>query len=227
MKKIALSGKQGEGKFALVDDDRFDELNQHKWHLSKKGYIIRNKFNKETGKNIHIIMHREVLGLTTSDKVQIDHVNRNPLDNQCSNLRQCNNIENCRNKGPSKFGISKYKGVILNKQGNWGAHISYNKKTIHLGTYKLEYHAALAYDRAAREYFKKFAYLNFPKVTDYSILEPVSKRFTSQYKGVSYVKRDKRWKADVWINGKSKHIGYFKSEKEAFQAREKFLNDMR
>ena len=37
----------------------------------------------------------------------------------------------------------------------------------------------------------------------------------SKYVGVSWNKRDKKWKAEITINGKIKHLGYYHDEKEA------------
>jgi len=38
---------------------------------------------------------------------------------------------------------------------------------------------------------------------------------TSLYRGVSYHRRDKKWTARTWLNGKMVHIGMYKSEKMA------------
>ena len=40
-------------------------------------------------------------------------------------------------------------------------------------------------------------------------------KYTSLFKGVSYVKRKKIWKAQIRINTKVVTIGYFKSEQDA------------
>ena len=37
----------------------------------------------------------------------------------------------------------------------------------------------------------------------------------SKYVGVSWFKRDKKWKADIRINGKNKNLGLYHDEKEA------------
>ena len=41
-----------------------------------------------------------------------------------------------------------------------------------------------------------------------------SDRF-SRYKGVCWYKRDKKWHAQICVNGKRKHLGFYKSEIEA------------
>jgi len=45
---------------------------------------------------------------------------------------------------------------------------------------------------------------------------------TSGHKGVTYHKRDKSWQAQAKIDGKNKHLGYFKTAKEASHAYEEF-----
>ncbi len=41
---------------------------------------------------------------------------------------------------------------------------------------------------------------------------------TSGYKGVTWHKRDKRWQAAITIQGKVKHLGYYKESKDAYSA---------
>ena len=41
------------------------------------------------------------------------------------------------------------------------------------------------------------------------------KRGTSKYKGVSWVQRGQKWRAEIRIDGKSTHLGYFDSEEAA------------
>jgi hypothetical protein len=36
--------------------------------------------------------------------------------------------------------------------------------------------------------------------------------------GVSWKKNDKKWEAKLYINGKSKYLGYFATELEAYNA---------
>jgi len=68
------------------------------------------------------------------------------------------------NKPKSSIKTSKYKGVCWHKLGKkWSAQIYRNKIKYHLGLFTNEIDAARAYDKAALEFFSKYAYLNFPK----------------------------------------------------------------
>jgi len=40
----------------------------------------------------------------------------------------------------------------------------------------------------------------------------------SHYRGVSWIVAKNKWRADKWIDGRSKHLGYFSTEEEAAQA---------
>ena len=52
------------------------------------------------------------------------------------------------------------------------------------------------------------------------------KNTSSQFPGVNWFKRDKKWKAQIRINGKKKFLGYFTNELEAAAAYEKALEDL-
>jgi hypothetical protein len=45
-----------------------------------------------------------------------------------------------------------------------------------------------------------------------------NKPTSSQYKGVCWFKRDKKWLASIRIDNKNKHLGLFESEREAAAA---------
>ena len=49
---------------------------------------------------------------------------------------------------------------------------------------------------------------------------------TSKYIGVSWNKRDKKWRADIWINGKLKYLGYFTNELKAAESYKTALNSV-
>ena len=94
----------------------------------------------------------------------IDHINGDLLDARKSNLRVCTSQQNAFNRKPNSNKKSKFKGVSLKKGGvkkPWYGRITVNGKKIDLGYYATEKEAALAYDKAALEYFGEFAWRNF------------------------------------------------------------------
>lgn len=94
-------------------------------------------------------------------KDQIDHINNVRDDNRIVNLREATSTENHGNMKVRKGGTSKYKGVCWHKQlCKWNVRIMLNYKQIHLGCYDNEEEAALAYNKAALEYFGEYAKIN-------------------------------------------------------------------
>lgn len=49
---------------------------------------------------------------------------------------------------------------------------------------------------------------------------------SSRFTGVYWNKQAKKWKSQIWINGKQKYLGYFICELEASKAYEKTLSDI-
>ncbi|QYC96916.1 HNH endonuclease [Escherichia phage IME267] len=70
----------------------------------------------------------------TFPETQIDHINRNPLDDRLSNLRLVTNEVNSWNKGLNSNNRSGVKGVYLSK-GRYIANIFIQGKTLYLGTF--------------------------------------------------------------------------------------------
>ena len=54
------------------------------------------------------------------------------------------------------------------------------------------------------------------------------KRFksSSEYVGVNWCKRVNKWTAQIWVNGKKKHLGYFINEYDAHLAYQKALKEI-
>ena len=169
MKKIKLTQDQ----WALVDDEDYEMLTEHKWYANRdkdKFYVMRNSPTDSNGKQKTIFMHREI---TNAPKGKVvDHINGNPLDNRRENLRVCTNQENTMNRRKHRNNKSGYKGVCYMKKKKymisehskpWLAQIGHNQKNIFLGMYKAKEEAARAYDRKAVELFGEFAVLNFPE----------------------------------------------------------------
>jgi len=155
-KRIPLT----QGKFALVDEEDYEWLNQWKWYYNN-GYAARDQWDPITKKQIKIRMHRIIMNAKEGEEV--DHINHNGIDNQKYNLRVCTVSQNMQNSKSNKNSSSQYKGVSYNPMTQkCQVQIMYNGKFIYLGYYKDEEEAARAYDKAAIELFGEFACLNFP-----------------------------------------------------------------
>lgn len=103
MKKIILSGKRGERKSVIVDDDDYEKYNHLRWHLSDTGYAVR-RHRGETYR-----LHRLVM--ECSEGMVIDHLNGDKLDCRKSNLRVCTQTENAKNRhGAKGYTFDKSKG---------------------------------------------------------------------------------------------------------------------
>lgn len=157
MKEIKLT----KGYVSIVDDEDFVELSKYKWqyHL---GYAKRGIYNKEKRNNDNIKMHTQIMN--TPKGLVVHHINHNRLDNRKDNLRICSVRDNHKSQKQPKSGrgyTSKYQGVYLRKKtGSWCARIKVDYKNILLGDFKIEKHAAAAYNEAAKKYFGDFAVLN-------------------------------------------------------------------
>jgi len=153
MKKIPLT----RGKFALVDDEDYLKLIDHKWYATKGygTYYADATIKITKGKYRHTGMHREILGLKHRDGKLADHINGNGLDNQKHNLRVCTFSENQHNKAIQINNTTGYKGVVWNKEKRkYVARIKINRKTIFLGYFKEVVEAGLAFNNAAIKYHK-------------------------------------------------------------------------
>ena len=128
MKRLPLS----QGKFALVDDEDYDRLAVHKWSCTRGGYAVRRRRAHEPKTTPPMIyMHHIIIERPAGS--QIDHINRDRLDNQRANLRAVAPILNSANtvyKRPNKSG--GIAGVLAHK-GGWITRISIDGKQIYLG----------------------------------------------------------------------------------------------
>ena len=150
MKKIKLT----QNKYALIDDEDFEFLNQWKWSTSSKGYAVRKVQVGVGHKNrtfYNIYMHRVVGNIP--EELQTDHINHKKLDNRKNNLRAVTNQQNHFNMPLSSRNKTGYKGVYWFKRDkNWQAQITLNAKKIHLGYFDSKLNAIHARKEAEKIY---------------------------------------------------------------------------
>ena len=147
--------------YALIDAEDFDLVSQYRWRLMPDGYAVtttpRHLLEVIGVKTVY--MHRLVMDFPES---QIDHTNRNPIDNRRKNLRLATHSQNLRNR-PTRA-KSGFRGVGANKRW-WVAAITVGGQRHYLGSFSNPEDAARAYDRAVwslKPEDRAFAVLNYP-----------------------------------------------------------------
>lgn len=212
-KLVAISGKKGEGSYAVVDLSVYDQVAKHKWHLDK-GYPERTFYKQ--GEVFHEKLHHFIIGKPNKGFV-VDHINGDKLDNRSTNLRICTQRQNTLNRGICSKNTSGYKGVSYSdKKKSWSAYITANGKRKYIGYFSNAEDAARAYDYHSLILHGEYGFLNFPEEVP---SEPIFKNTkTSTYKGVSWSKKEKLFIAKFNFNKKCYYVGGFKTEKEAAKA---------
>ena len=162
MREIELT----QGYVALVDDEDYERVNEFKWHAvkhknNKSPYACRKKSIK--GKKTTILMHRFILGAKKGEYV--DHIDRDGLNNQRSNIRICTQAQNCANRDMSTRGNTKYKGLryFTMKDGKTYPYFYFcnHRLGVNLAVrVETEEDAARMYNEHAIKYYGEFANLN-------------------------------------------------------------------
>lgn len=147
MKQIELS----QNKYAIIDDEDFDEISKYKWHFSHGRYAFTNLHIDGIGKR-PVSMHRMLMGYP-KHPYEIDHINRDGLDNRRCNLRIVTAKENQKNRKLPKNNSSGVQGVnFLKRLNKWVAYVYVSNKRIHLGVFEQKDDAISARKLAEKEY---------------------------------------------------------------------------
>ena len=138
-KRIVIGSKAG---YVNVHGRRVVSINNKKYYTNKLTYIYH-------------FGHCPII---------VDHVDRNPLNDNIENLRASDYSKNQMNRSKIKKCASKFKGVTVrvNKSGQpiYYANIKLNGINNRLGSFDNEAHAAEKYNQKAIELFGEFASLN-------------------------------------------------------------------
>lgn len=142
--KLPLRARDGSVRaYALVSPEDFERVSKYRWCLNGKGYVRRGR---TLAGNVQqeFFLHREIMGLPPKkvDPREVDHENRNPLDNRRANLRIVTHAQNHHNR-PANANGSGARGVFRYKDTNrWIARARLNGKPHHVGVFDTAEEAA-------------------------------------------------------------------------------------
>lgn len=147
--RVPLLARDGSIRgWVVVDASDFDRLMEQHWCMDGNGYA-RGHGKTPAGERCMVAMHRFILGLDYDDPREVDHINRNPLDNRRCNLRLATRALNCQNLTPIKGKTSIHRGVHrLAEGGRYWAYGEVDGRRHNLGRFATEEEAA----RAASEW---------------------------------------------------------------------------
>jgi hypothetical protein len=136
--------------FTKISPQDVERVTKYSWNLTSNGYAYA--YEPKNKKQISLSR----LIMSPPEGMEVDHINRNRLDNRRENLRICTPSQNSIN-APSRKSKSKYKGVWRGKkQKSWNAEIAGKM----LGAFKTQEEAALRYNEEAIKLYGEFAHLN-------------------------------------------------------------------
>jgi hypothetical protein len=150
-----LGTRKGKEFNVILDKEGEKLYNKYVWYVSSLGgaeYIIRKD---KSNNNKTILFHRELLSCP-EDK-EIDHINRNTLDNRKSNLRCVTHSQNLMNTGMRKDNKSGHRGVSwFERDSKWEVKIQLDGKRKRIGYFTDFVLACDAYDKKAQELFGEY-----------------------------------------------------------------------
>jgi hypothetical protein len=153
--EIIMTDKSGcEKARSMIDLEDVDLIKKYRWWVSTKGYALAHIYG--TNKNIH--MHK----LIHPGRNQVDHIDRNKLNNRKNNLRDATNQQNAMNQGLRTNNKSGVRGVCWNKNKScWDAEIMKNGIKYHLGHFKEKEIAINTREQAEIKLFGDFSPIKY------------------------------------------------------------------
>lgn len=147
------------GYTAIVDDCDLDRLCRHTWWANCSESVAAFT----TVKKRTVLMHRFIMNVADGGP-EIDHIDRNPLNNTRENLRFCSHSQNVANSIRRVKPASGFRGVYLDKRDmRWSANVYWGDRNHSAGRFATAIEAAKARDDLAIKIHQEFAVLNFPE----------------------------------------------------------------
>lgn len=226
------------GCVAQVDEIDYDWLMAMQdwpygyWRIGNRGYAVIWQFDAN-GKRRVLSMHRLIAARAFADDLfagyQVDHINRNRLDNRRQNLRLATPQQNLANRQRRSDSTNPYKGICVTTSQRWTAAIGVAGETIALGVYDTPEEAAAMYVIAQRHFFGDFA-MDLPEgVVITPAMEGRFQRILhrrnqpkppavrhSAYRGLMWDRT--AWRVSLQVNNQRIELGRFDDEEEAARA---------
>lgn len=121
--------------------------------LVKTVYAYRADYSGEKQRAVYL--HRTIMG--EPEGFDVDHRDRDGLNNRRDNLRSATPAQNNQNRGKSANNTSGYKGVAWHKrESKWHVSIAKDRKRHYLGLFNCPTAAHFAYVKASRELHGEF-----------------------------------------------------------------------
>jgi len=130
----------------LINRADIKNIDIYNLSISTDGYVVIGKKTQ---------LHRKITNCP--DNMEVDHINRNPLDNRRENLRVCTHSQNCMNRPKQSNNTTGYKGVTYRKRDRrYEAQIKAKGKKYWLGSFTTAEEASQAYKEAATRHHGQF-----------------------------------------------------------------------
>lgn len=203
----------------VVDCRFFDILSRHQWAIRTKMYAVARIDGKR------VFMHQLICSLAHGERPpghEVDHIDRNVLNNRADNLRWVTRSINQANKGKQQNNTSGYRGVSWYASGKtWKAAVKKDGRIVYCRYFHDKHEAARAVNRAWVDLFPSLPAPNpdaenMPPSSPYQRAErKVNQNSSSGVRGVTWNKRLSKWAAFVQKKGKRTFLGYFVDKAEA------------
>jgi hypothetical protein len=115
----------------LIDPEDLPLVEGYRWFLNRDGYVVNTDLGTYQG------MHRMIMVSHFGNKpLDVDHIDRNKLNMQKSNLRFCTHMENCRNRRLSPLNKSGYPGIYFKpKYKKWQVNVFHDYHQFYVGQF--------------------------------------------------------------------------------------------
>lgn len=117
-----------DNKIFIFDMEDYDKIKEYYWSTNSKGYATSTELNKNNNNNGNkkVLMHRIIMDQPAN---QIDHEDRNRINNKKYNLKLATPLRNAINRSKQKNNTTGFIGVNVRKDtGKYTARIWGNLK---------------------------------------------------------------------------------------------------